>query len=316
MTTKELITAKIIQDITTERDSPTSFDVIVTRVYNWLWSLGFDVSCIDYTLANDTYRRVYYHPEYGTLSVKLNKSSVRGDVANLVNFVVNMKESPTIQPQQTTDQPIDPPFSFTPISKEDLNQLCSDLDTTTIGSIYDLLITDQPIDPPFSFTPISKEDLNQLCSDLDTTYKTIGSIYDLLISRGYNPTIPNASENSIEFTLRNTMIVDCKGEHTIFINNDTGFEKIFRFIIIDKFCSNYIETYSKLFDDNPDNLQRQVVLFANYHGYYLQGGTERYTKWQRGDSLILAPIGNINDTQTWAKVTLYHFIFDMQVNSL
>ena len=277
MTTKELITAKIIQDITTERDSPTSFDVIVTRVYNWLWSLGFDVSCIDYTLANDTYRRVYYHPEYGTLSVKLNKSSVRGDVANLVNFVVNMKESPTIQPQQTTDQ---------------------------------------PIDPPFSFTPISKEDLNQLCSDLDTTYKTIGSIYDLLISRGYNPTIPNASENSIEFTLRNTMIVDCKGEHTIFINNDTGFEKIFRFIIIDKFCSNYIETYSKLFDDNPDNLQRQVVLFANYHGYYLQGGTERYTKWQRGDSLILAPIGNINDIQTWAKVTLYHFIFDMQVNSL
>ena len=261
MTTKELITAKIIQDITTERDSPTSFDVIVTRVYNWLWSLGFDVSCIDYTLANDTYRRVYYHPEYGTLSVKLNKSSVRGDVANLVNFVVNMKESPTIQPQQTTDQ---------------------------------------PIDPPFSFTPISKEDFNQLCSDLDTTYKTIGSIYDLLISRGYNPTIPNASENSIEFTLRNTMIVDCKGEHTIFINNDTGFEKIFRFIIIDKFCSNYIETYSKLFDDNPDNLQRQVVLFANYHGYYLQGGTERYTKWQRGDSLILAPIGNINDTQTWA----------------
>ena len=277
MTTKELITAKIIQDITTERDSPTSFDVIVTRVYNWLWSLGFDVSCIDYTLANDTYRRVYYHPEYGTLSVKLNKSSVRGDVANLVNFVVNMKESPTIQPQQTTDQ---------------------------------------PIDPPFSFTPISKEDFNQLCSDLDTTYKTIGSIYDLLISRGYNPTIPNASENSIEFTLRNTMIVDCKGEHTIFINNDTGFEKIFRFIIIDKFCSNYIETYSKLFDDNPDNLQRQVVLFANYHGYYLQGGTERYTKWQRGDSLILAPIGNINDIQTWAKVTLYHFIFDMQVNSL
>jgi len=277
MTTKELITAKIIQDITTERDSPTSFDVIVTRVYNWLWSLGFDVSCIDYTLANDTYRRVYYHPEYGTLSVKLNKSSVRGDVANLVNFVVNMKESPTIQPQQTTDQ---------------------------------------PIDPPFSFTPISKEDLNQLCSDLDTTYKTIGSIYDLLISRGYNPTIPNVSENSIEFTLRNTMIVDCKGEHTIFINNDTGFEKIFRFIIIDKFCSNYIETYSKLFDDNPDNLQRQVVLFANYHGYYLQGGTERYTKWQRGDSLILAPIGNINDIQTWAKVTLYHFIFDMQVNSL
>ena len=277
MTTKELITAKIIQDITTERDSPTSFDVIVTRVYNWLWSLGFDVSCIDYTLANDTYRRVYYHPEYGTLSVKLNKSSVRGDVANLVNFVVNMKESPTIQPQQTTDQ---------------------------------------PIDPPFSFTPISKEDFNQLCSDLNTTYKTIGSIYDLLISRGYNPTIPNASENSIEFTLRNTMIVDCKGEHTIFINNDTGFEKIFRFIIIDKFCSNYIETYSKLFDDNPDNLQRQVVLFANYHGYYLQGGTERYTKWQRGDSLILAPIGNINDIQTWAKVTLYHFIFDMQVNSL
>lgn len=277
MTTKELITAKIIQDITTERDSPTSFDVIVTRVYNWLWSLGFDVSCIDYTLANDTYRRVYYHPEYGTLSVKLNKSSVRGDVANLVNFVVNMKESPTIQPQQTTDQ---------------------------------------PIDPPFSFTPISKEDLNQLCSDLDTTYKTIGSIYDLLISRGYNPTIPNASENSIEFTLRNTMMVDSNGEHTIFINNDTGFEKIFRFIIIDKFCSNYIETYSKLFDDNPDNLQRQVVLFANYHGYYLQGGTERYTKWQRGDSLILAPIGNINDIQTWAKVTLYHFIFDMQVNSL
>ena len=277
MTTKELITAKIIQDITTERDSPTSFDVIVTRVYNWLWSLGFDVSCIDYTLTNDTYRRVYYHPEYGTLSVKLNKSSVRGDVANLVNFVVNMKESPTIQPQQTTDQ---------------------------------------PIDPPFSFTPISKEDLNQLCSDLDTTYKTIGSIYDLLISRGYNPTIPNVSENSIEFTLRNTMIADCKGEHTIFINNDTGFEELFRFIIIDKFCSNYIETYSKLFDDNPDNLQRQVVVFANDHGYYLQGGTEQYTKWQRGDSLILAPIDNINDIQKWAKVTLYHFIFDMQVNSL
>ena len=277
MTTKELITAKIIQDITTERDSPTSFDVIVTRVYNWLWSLGFDVSCIDYTLTDSTYRRVYYHPEYGTLSVKLNKSSVRGDVVKLVNFVVNMKESPTIQPQQTTDQ---------------------------------------PIDPPFSFTPISKEDLNQLCSDFATTHKTAGSIYDLLISRGYNPTIPNVSENSIEFTLRNTMIVDSKGEHTIFINNDTGFEELFRFIIIDKFCSNYIETYSKLFDDNPDNLQRQVIVFANDHGYYLQGGTERYTKWQRGDSLILAPIDNINDIQKWAKVTLYHFIFDMQVNSL
>lgn len=277
MTTKELITAKIIQDIITENDSPTSFDVIVTRVYNWLWSLGFDVSCIDYTLTDSTYRRVYNHPEYGTLSVNFNKSSVRGDVMNLVNFVVNMKESPTIQPQQTTDQ---------------------------------------PIDPLFSFTPMSKTDLNQTCSNFATTHKTAGNIYDLLTYHGYNPTIPNVSENSIEFTLRNNMMVDSKGEHTIFIDNDTGFEKLFRFIIIDKFCSNYIETYSKLFDDNPDNLQEQVVLFANYHGYYHQGGTEQYTKWQRGDSSILVPIDNINDTKTWAKVTLYHFIFDMQVNSL
>ena len=158
MTTKELITAKTIQDIT-EMRGLTSFDVIITRVYNWLYSLGFEVSC-DYTLTDDTYCRVYNHPKYGTLSVKLNRSSVRGDVANLVNFVVNMEESPSTQPQQTTDQ---------------------------------------PINPPFTFTPTSKEDLDQLCSDYDNSYKTIGDIYDLLISRGYNPTIPNMDDNSIQF---------------------------------------------------------------------------------------------------------------------
>lgn len=279
MTTKELITAKTIQDIT-EMHGLTSFDIIVTRVYNWLYSLGFEVACIDYTLTDDTYRRVYNHPKYGTLSVKLNRSSVRGDVANLVNFVTNMEESPSTQPQQTTDQ---------------------------------------PINPPFTFTPTSKEDLDQLCRDYDNIYTTIGGIYDLLISRGYNPTIPNMDDNSIEFTLHNNMMVDSNGEYTIVINDindDTEVKKLFEFIIIDRLCSNYIDTYSKLFDDNPDNLRKQVVEFAKYHGYYLEGSTKKYAEWRRNNSVILVPIANINDAQTWAKVTLYHLMFDIQDNSL
>lgn len=276
MTTKELITAKIIQDIT-KSGSLTYFDDIVTRIYNWLYSLGFEVACIDYTLTDDTYRRVYNHPKYGTLSVKLDRSSVRGDVVNLVNFVTNMEESLTTQPQQTTDQ---------------------------------------PINPPFNFTPTSKEDLNQLCSDYANNYKTIGSIYDLLISRGYKPTIPNIDDNSIEFTLHNNMMVDSNGEHTIVIDDNTEFKKLFEFIIIDRLCSNYIDTYSKLFDDNPDNLRKQVVAFAMYHGYHLEGNTKHHTAWRRNDSLKLVPIANINDAQMWAKVTLYHLMFDIQVNSL
>lgn len=276
MTTKELITAKIIQDIT-KSGSLTYFDDIVTRIYNWLYSLGFEVASIDYTLTDDTYRRVYNHPKYGTLSVKLDRSSVRGDVVNLVNFVTNMEESLTTQPQQTTDQ---------------------------------------PINPPFNFTPTSKEDLNQLCSDYANNYKTIGSIYDLLISRGYNPTIPNIDDNSIEFTLHNNMMVDSNGEHTIVIDDNTEFKKLFEFIIIDRLCSNYIDTYSKLFDDNPDNLRKQVVAFAMYHGYHLEGNTKHHTAWRRNDSLKLVPIANINDAQMWAKVTLYHLMFDIQDNSL
>lgn len=276
MTTKELITAKIIQDIT-KSGSLTYFDDIVTRIYNWLYSLGFEVACIDYTLTDDTYRRVYNHPKYGTLSVKLDRSSVRGDVVNLVNFVTNMEESLTTQPQQTTDQ---------------------------------------PINPPFNFTPTSKEDLNQLCSDYANNYKTIGSIYDLLISRGYNPTIPNIDDNSIEFTLHNNMMVDSNGEHTIIINDNTEFKKLFEFIIIDRLCSNYIDTYSKLFDDNPDNLRKQVAVFAMYHGYHLEGNTKHHTAWRRNNSVKLVPIANINDAQMWAKVTLYHLMFDIQDNSL
>ena len=283
MTTKELITAKTIQDIT-EMRGLTSFDVIVTRVYNWLYSLGFEVACIDYTLTDDTYRRVYNHPKYGTLSVKLNRSSVRGDVANLVNFVTNMEESPSTQPQQTTD-----------------------------------LQADQPINPPFTFIPTSKEDLDQLCSDYANIYTTIGGIYDLLISRGYNPTIPNMDDNSIEFTLHNNMMVDSNGEYTIAINDindDTEVKKLFEFIIIDRLCSNYIDTYSKLFDDNPDNLRKQVAAFAMYHGYYLEGSTKQHAAWRRNNSVKLVPIANINDAQTWAKVTLYHLMFDIQDNSL
>lgn len=279
MTTKELITAKIIQDIT-KSGNLTYFDDIVTRIYNWLYSLGFEVECIDYTLTDDTYRRVYNHPKYGTLSVKLDRSSVRGDVVNLVNFVTNMEESLTTQPQQTTDQ---------------------------------------PINPPFTFTPTSKEDLDQLCSDYDNIYKTIGGIYDLLISRGYNPTIPNIDDNSIEFTLHNNMMVDSNGEYTIAINDindDTEVKKLFEFIIIDRLCSNYIDTYSKLFDDNPDNLRKQVVAFAMYHGYHLEGNTKHHTAWRRNNSLKLVPIANINDAQMWAKVTLYHLMFDIQDNSL
>ena len=279
MTTKELITAKTIQDIT-EMRGLTSFDVIVTRVYNWLYSLGFEVACIDYTLTDDTYRRVYNHPKYGTLSVKLNRSSVRGDVANLVNFVTNMEEPPATQPQQTTDQ---------------------------------------PINPPFTFTPTSKEDLDQLCSDYANIYTTIGGIYDLLISRGYNPTIPNMDDNSIEFTLHNNMMVDSNGEYTIAINDindDTEVKKLFEFIIIDRLCSNYIDTYSKLFDDNPDNLRKQVAVFAMYHGYYLEGSTKQHAAWRRNNSVKLVPIANINDAQTWAKVTLYHLMFDIQDNNL
>lgn len=276
MTTKELITAKIIQDIT-KSGNLTYFDDIVTRIYNWLYSLGFEVEGIDYTLTDDTYRRVYNHPKYGTLSVKLDRSSVRGDVVNLVNFVTNMEESLTTQPQQTTDQ---------------------------------------PINPPFNFTPTSKEDLNQLCSDYANNYKTIGSIYDLLISRGYNPTIPNIDDNSIEFTLHNNMMVDSNGEHTIIINDNTEFKKLFEFIIIDRLCSNYIDTYSKLFDDNPDNLRKQVAVFAMYHGYHLEGNTEHHTAWRRNNSVKLVPIANINDAQMWAKVTLYHLMFDIQDNSL
>lgn len=279
MTTKELITAKIIQDIT-KSGNLTYFDDIVTRIYNWLYSLGFEVECIDYTLTDDTYRRVYNHPKYGTLSVKLDRSSVRGDVVNLVNFVTNMEESLTTQPQQTTDQ---------------------------------------PINPPFTFTPTSKEDLDQLCSDYDNIYKTIGGIYDLLISRGYNPTIPNIDDNSIEFTLHNNMMVDSNGEYTIAINDindDTEVKKLFEFIIIDRLCSNYIDTYSKLFDDNPDNLRKQVVAFAMYHGYHLEGNTKHHAAWRRNNSLKLVPIANINDAQMWAKVTLYHLMFDIQDNSL
>lgn len=282
MTTKELITAKTIQDIT-EMRGLTSFDVIITRIYNWLYSLGFEVSC-DYTLTDDTYCRVYNHPKYGTLSVKLNRSSVRSDVANLVNFVTNMEEPPATQPQQTTD-----------------------------------LQADQPINPPFTFTPTSKEDLDQLCSDYDNIYKTIGGIYDLLISRGYNPTIPNMDDNSIEFTLHNNMMVDSNGEYTIAINDindDTEVKKLFEFIIIDRLCSNYIDTYSKLFDDNPDNLRKQVAAFAMYHGYYLEGSTKQHAAWRRNNSVKLVPIANINDSQTWAKVTLYHLMFDIQDNSL
>ena len=275
MTTKELITANIIQDIT-KSGNLTYFDDIVTRIYNWLYSLGFEVACNQYTLTDDTYQRVYNHPKYGTLSVKLDRSSVRGDVTKLVNFVVNMEE-PTTQPQQTTDQ---------------------------------------PINPPFNFTPISKEDLNQTCSDFATTYKTIGSIYDLLISRGYNPTIPNIDDNSIEFTLHNNMMVDSNGEHTIVIDDNTEFKKLFEFIIIDRLCSNYIDAYSKLFDDNPDNLRKQVVVFANYHGYHLEGNTKHHAAWRRNNSLKLVPIANINDAQMWAKVTLYHLMFDIQNNSL
>ena len=276
MTTKELITAKIIQDIT-KSGNLTYFDDIVTRIYNWLYSLGFEVEGIDYTLTDDTYRRVYNHPKYGTLSVKLDRSSVRGDVVNLVNFVTNMEESLTTQPQQTTDQ---------------------------------------PINPLFNFTPTSKEDLNQLCSDYANNYKTIGSIYDLLISRGYNPTIPNIDDNSIEFTLHNNMMVDSNGEHTIIINDNTEFKKLFEFIIIDRLCSNYIDTYSKLFDDNPDNLRKQVAVFAMYHGYHLEGNTKHHTAWRRNNSVKLVPIANINDAQMWAKVTLYHLMFDIQDNSL
>ena len=276
MTTKELITANIIQDIT-KSGNLTYFDDIVTRIYNWLYSLGFEVACIDYTLTDDTYRRVYNHPKYGTLSVKLNRSSVRGDIVNLVNFVTNMEEPPATQPQQ---------------------------------------ITDQPINPLFNFTPISKEDLNQLCSDYANTYKTIGSIYDLLISRGYNPTIPNIDDNSIEFTLHNNMMVDSNGEHTIVIDDNTEFKKLFEFIIIDRLCSNYIDTYSKLFDDNPDNLRKQVAVFAMYHGYHLEGNTKQHAAWRRNNSVKLVPIANINDAQTWAKVTLYHLMFDIQDNSL
>jgi len=291
MTTKELITANIIQDIT-KSGNLTYFDDIVTRIYNWLYSLGFEVACIDYTLTDDTYRRVYNHPKYGTLSVKLNRSSVRGDIVNLVNFVTNMEEPPATQPQQITDQPINPPAT------------------------QPQQITDQPINPLFNFTPISKEDLNQLCSDYANTYKTIGSIYDLLISRGYNPTIPNIDDNSIEFTLHNNMMVDSNGEHTIVIDDNTEFKKLFEFIIIDRLCSNYIDTYSKLFDDNPDNLRKQVAVFAMYHGYHLEGNTKQHAAWRRNNSVKLVPIANINDAQTWAKVTLYHLMFDIQDNSL
>lgn len=275
MTTKELITAKIIQDIT-KSGNLTYFDDIVTRIYNWLYSLGFEVACNQYTLTDDTYQRVYNHPKYGTLSVNIDRSSARGDVTKLVNFVVNMEE-PTTQPPQTTDQ---------------------------------------PINPPFNFTPISKEDLNQLCSDYANTYKTIGSIYDLLISRGYNPTIPNIDDNSIEFTLHNNMMVDSNGEHTIVIDDNTEFKKLFEFIIIDRLCSNYIDAYSKLFDDNPDNLRKQVVAFAMYHGYHFEGNTKHHAAWRRNNSLKLVPIANINDAQMWAKVTLYHLMFDIQDNSL
>lgn len=130
MTTKELITANIIQDIT-KSGNLTYFDDIVTRIYNWLYSLGFEVACNQYTLTDDTYQRVYNHPKYGTLSVKLDRSSVRGDVTKLVNFVVNMEE-PTTQLQD---------IKSTCLTEQQVSSYVDSIskDLPTIGKLIDYL---------------------------------------------------------------------------------------------------------------------------------------------------------------------------------
>ena len=246
MTTKELITANIIQDIT-KSGRITYFDDIVTRIYNWLHSLGFEVACNQYTLTDDTYRRVYNHPKYGTLSVKLDRSSVRGDIVNLVNFVTNMEEPPATQPQQTTDQPINPPFNFTPISKEDLNQLCSEYD--------------EPLN--IRKQCINKEYIDNAVNDLAKVVTSLGRLIDWLNACGYTTQVN--SENSYEF-----IYVTIKSPHSD--NNCTykytDLHDIFRYVIIEDHVHIVAFRIAKFFADNIVDRTKANISFDEFAAQY------------------------------------------------
>ena len=232
MTTKELITAKIIQDIT-ERGGLTSFDVIVTRVYNWLYSLGFDVACIDYTLTDDTYRRVYNHPKYGTLSVKLDRSSVRNDVANLVNFVTNMEELPATQ---TINQRVDRPI-----------QQCSEYD--------DLLNIRKQC--------IRKEYIDNAVNDLAKVVTSLGRLIDWLNACGYTTQVN--SENSYE-----SIYVTIKSPHSD--NNCTykytDLHDIFRYVIIEDHVHSVALRIAKFFADNMICKTKNGPYFGEFAAQY------------------------------------------------
>lgn len=137
MTTKELITASIINDIINDPLDNLCFRDMVNRVYDWLLSLGFEATGRDCILTDNSYHRVYNHPKYGTISANLNKRTMLNDIKSFVELVVNLEEPakpvPTAQPASI--------FSFVPMSKENVDCLCEDYANkhTTIGAIIDWL---------------------------------------------------------------------------------------------------------------------------------------------------------------------------------
>lgn len=258
MTTKELITAKIIQDIT-ERSGLTSFDVIVTRVYNWLYSLGFDVSCTDYTLTDNTYRRVYNHPKYGTLSVKLNRSSVRNDVANLVNFVVNMEELPATQ---TINQRVDRPI-----------QQCSEYD--------DLLNIRKQC--------IRKEYIDNAVNDLAKVVTSLGRLIDWLNACGYTTQVN--SDN--EYEILHVVIKSPHSDSTCTYRYNTELRDIFRYVIIEDHVHSVALRIAKFFIDNMVDRTKASLNFDEFaaqYGWKHQFLTDEDNTWGWVKNGILYPL--------------------------
>lgn len=253
MTTKELITANIIQDITKMRGL-TSFDVIITRVYNWLYSLGFEIACIDYTLTDDTYRRVYNHPKYGTLSVKLNRSSVRSDVAKLINFVVNMEEPPTTQCESPTQQ-------------------CSEYD--------DLLNIRKQC--------ISKEYIDNAVNDLAKVVTSLGRLIDWLNACGYTTQVNTDNE----YEIPHVVIKSPHSDNTCTYRYNTELRDIFRYVIIEDHVHFVAFRVAKFFADNMIDRTKASLDFGEFaaqYGWKYRYLPDEVNKWGWVKNGILYPL--------------------------
>ena len=141
-----------------------------------------------------------------------------------------MEEPPATQPQQTTDQPINPPFNFTPTSKEDLNQLCSEYD--------DILNIRKQC--------INKEYIDNAVNDLAKVVTSLGRLIDWLNACGYTTQVNTDNE----YEIPHVVIKSPHSDSTCTYRYNTELRDIFRYVIIEDHVHIVAFRIAKFFANN------------------------------------------------------------------